>query len=68
MGELMFMMKGGQGRKPIAKEDLVERFGISEMSVQFPEISRSALFITVTEHLSYRKPCARWIPKILYDD
>ena len=46
--------EGGQGRKSVATEEIVEkvnqvvrerrRFTISELSVEFPEISRSVLY------------------------
>ncbi|XP_035219948.1 uncharacterized protein LOC118193022 [Stegodyphus dumicola] len=66
---------GGQGRKPVSMYDLVQRvdqairgnrwctiFGLSDL---FLEISRSALYIIVSERLEYRKLCARWAPKML---
>ncbi|GBM92553.1 hypothetical protein AVEN_185615-1 [Araneus ventricosus] len=66
---------GGQGRKPVSTDDLVQRvdqairgnrrFTISGLSDLFPEISRSALYTIVSERLEYRKLCARWVPKML---
>ncbi|XP_005095863.1 uncharacterized protein LOC101861574 [Aplysia californica] len=45
------------------KED--ERFTLSWLSSNFPEISRSLLLEIVTDHLGYRKVCSRWVPKQL---
>lgn len=68
---------GGQGRKRVSTDDLVQRvdqairenrrFTISVLSDSFPEISRSALYTIVSETLQYRKLCARWVPKMLSD-
>lgn len=70
--------EGGQGRKTVATEEIVQRvdqvvkenrrFTIDELSVKFPEVSRSSLYSIVTEHLRYRKLCARWVPKQLTDN
>lgn len=70
--------EGGQGRKSVATDDIVQRvdqavkenrrFTISELSMKFPEVSRSSLYSIVTEQLGYRKVCARWVPKMLTDD
>ena len=67
----------GQGRKSVATVGLVQRvdqvvrgkrrFTISELSEEFPDISRSALY-TIVRDLGYRKLCARWVPKMLSDD
>ena len=67
----------GRGRPSQVTEELVEkvdkavrtrrRFTISELSDDFPEISRTSLFCVVTENLGYRKYCARWVPKQLTD-
>ena len=35
-------------------------FTISEVYEQYPEVSRSVVYEIVTEHLQYRKICARW--------
>ncbi|GBO01995.1 hypothetical protein AVEN_102938-1 [Araneus ventricosus] len=61
---------GGQRRKPVSTDDLVQRvdqairgnrrFTISGLSNLFPEISRSILYTIVSERLEYRKLCARW--------
>ncbi|XP_063215963.1 histone-lysine N-methyltransferase SETMAR-like [Bacillus rossius redtenbacheri] len=69
--------EGGQGRKSVATDETVQRvdavvrerrrFTISELSEQFPLISRSALYAIVTDNLGYRKICARWVPKMLTD-
>jgi histone-lysine N-methyltransferase SETMAR len=63
------------GRPSISTDDLVElvqerimenrRFTITELSSHFPQISRSLLHEIVTEHLLFRKLCARWVPKQL---
>ena len=57
--------EGGHGRKSVATVGLVERvdqvvrgkrkFTISELSEEFPEISRSALYTIVSKDLGYRK-------------
>ncbi|XP_035204431.1 uncharacterized protein LOC118179366 [Stegodyphus dumicola] len=70
--------EGGQGRKSVATDDIVQRvdqavkqnrrFAISELSMKFPDVSRSSLYSIVTEQLHYRKVCARWVPQILTDD
>ena len=63
------------GRPSVASENLVERidvkirenrrFTITELSEQFPEVSRTVLYELVTKELQYRKVCARWVPKML---
>lgn len=70
--------EGGQGRKSVVTDNLVQRvdkvvrenrrFTISVLSRKFPEISRSSLYAIVTDHLGYRKLCARWVPKLLTDN
>jgi histone-lysine N-methyltransferase SETMAR len=35
--------------------------------LEFPEVSRSSLYSIVSEHLGYKKICARWVPKMLSD-
>ncbi|GBN85481.1 hypothetical protein AVEN_96752-1 [Araneus ventricosus] len=39
------------------------RFAISDLSMNFQNISRSLLHEIVTEHLHYKKLCSRWVPK-----
>jgi hypothetical protein len=41
------------------------RFTISEVSFEFPHISRTLLCEIITISLGYHKFCARWVPKIL---
>lgn len=63
------------GRPSVVSDELVEkinakirdnrRFTISELSSEFPQISRTVLYEVVTDRLGYRKFCARWVPKIL---
>ena len=43
------------------------RFTISELSEEFPQISRTTLYRIVTDRLGYHKFCARWVPKQLTD-
>lgn len=43
------------------------RLTISELSLQFPNVSRSVIYEIVTEKLGYKKLCARWVPKMLTD-
>jgi hypothetical protein len=37
----------------------------SELSCEFPQISRTVLYEIITVRLGYHKFCARWVPKIL---
>lgn len=65
------------GRPSVVNESLVQevdnkvrenrRFTISSLRDDFPNVSRSVLYGIVTEHLNYRKLCARWVPKMLTD-
>lgn len=65
------------GRPSLITDDLKKRVDdfirkdrrvkLSELSKQFPEISRSLLYEIVTDHLNYRKICSRWVPKMLTD-
>jgi hypothetical protein len=41
------------------------RFTISELSCEFPQISRSVLYKIITVRLGYHMFCARWVPKTL---
>jgi transposase len=68
---------GGQGRPSIVTDELVQKvdqcvrgkrlFTISELSEEFPQTSRTALYRIVTDRLGYHKLCARWLPKQLTD-
>ncbi|GFV70112.1 HTH_48 domain-containing protein [Trichonephila clavipes] len=40
------------------------RFTITELSLSFPQVSRTLLFEIVTQKLGYHKFCARWVPKL----
>jgi len=63
------------GRPSVVSENLIERidtkirenrrFTITELSEQFPEVSRTVLYELVTEELQYHKICARWVPRML---
>lgn len=63
------------GRSSILTDELVEktdeavrgdrRSTLEELSVVFPQISRSLLHETIAETLGFRKLSARWIPKQL---
>ena len=63
------------GRPSIITDSLVElvrerimenrRVTITELGSHVPQISRSLLHEIVTEHLLFRKLCARWVPKQL---
>jgi hypothetical protein len=37
------------------------RFTISELSCEFPHISRTVLYEIITDRLGYHKFCARWV-------
>jgi hypothetical protein len=62
------------GRPTVVTQELVQmidkkvrenrRFTISELSHQFPQISRALLHKVITEDLGYWKFCARWVPKV----
>lgn len=66
------------GRPSVVTDELAEqingricdnrRFTVSELSDEFPQISRTVLYEIVTERLRYRKFCARWVPKILSEN
>lgn len=43
------------------------RFNLDSLNEFFPQISRSLLHEVVTDHLGYKKMCARWVPKVLTD-
>ena len=47
-----------QKLKRIIREN--RHFAISEVYEQCPEVSRTVVYEIVTEHLQYRKICARW--------
>uniref|UniRef100_A0A8D8R8P0 Histone-lysine N-methyltransferase SETMAR n=1 Tax=Cacopsylla melanoneura TaxID=428564 RepID=A0A8D8R8P0_9HEMI len=63
------------GRPSIVTDELVEqienalrddrRLTLDELSVIFPQISRTLLHEIITETLGYRKLSARWVPKQL---
>ena len=38
-------------------------FTISEVYEQCPQVSRTVVYEIVTEHLQYRKICARWVAR-----
>jgi len=69
--------EGGQERRLIVTDELVQkvdqclrgkrRFTISELSEEFQQTSRTALYRTVMDRLGYHKFCARWVPKQLTD-
>jgi len=40
------------------------RFTISDLSLHFPQISRTLLYDIVSSYLCYRKVCPRWVPKM----
>ena len=61
--------EGSQGRHSIVTNELVQqieqrvrekrRFTISELSEEFPQISRTSLYEIVTARLSFHKFCTR---------
>ena len=63
------------GRPSLVSDDLVRKvnervrddrhFTISDLSLHFPQISRTLLYDNVSSHLGYRKVCAQWVPKML---
>ena len=70
--------EGRSGRPSVITDDLVEkvntalrgnrRFTISELSLEFPQVSRSMIYDIVSEKLGYKKLCARLVPKMLTDE
>ena len=62
-------------RPSVITDDLVDkvnttirgnrRFTISELSLEFPQVSRSMIYDIVSEKLGYKTLCARWVPKML---
>jgi hypothetical protein len=41
------------------------RFTISDLSLHFPQMSRTLIYDIVSSNLGYRKVCAQWVPKML---
>ena len=66
------------GRPSLVNDDLVRqvnervrddrRFTISDLSLHFPQISRTLLYDIVIIHLGYQKACARWVPMMLTEE
>jgi hypothetical protein len=72
MGEQMLTMKSEVfGEPSVVGDELVRserwRFTILELSCEFPQISRTVLYETITVRLGFHRFCARWVPKILTD-
>jgi hypothetical protein len=73
----MFTMKSEMfGQPSVVSVDVVQsvyqkicerrRFTITELSCEFPQISRTLLYENITVRLGYHhKFCARWVPKML---
>jgi hypothetical protein len=67
--------EGRSGRQSAASGDLVQsadqnicerrRFTISELSCEFPQISRIVLYEIITVRLICHKLCARWVSKMI---
>jgi len=63
------------GHLSLVNDDLVHKFNervhddrcftIPDLSLQFPQISKTVLYDIVSSHLGYRKVCAQWVPKML---
>ena len=66
------------GRRSLVNDDLVRKFNervrddrhftIFDLSLHFPQISRTLLYDIVSSHLGYQKVYARWVPKMLTDE
>jgi len=66
------------GHPSLVNDDLVRkvnervrndrRFTISDLSLHFPQTSRTLLYDIVSSHLGYRKVFARWVPKMLTEE
>ena len=62
------------GRPSLVNDDLVRkvnervrddrRFTISDLSLHFPQISRTLLYDIFSSHLGNHKVCARWVSKM----
>jgi len=50
------------------RECVMTRFTISDLSLHFPQISRTLLYDIVSSHLGYQKVCAWWVPKMLTEE
>jgi hypothetical protein len=75
-GEQMFTMKSELvGWPSVVCDDLVQSVDqkicerrpltISDLSSEFPQISRTVLYEIITVRLGYHKFCARWVPKMI---
>jgi hypothetical protein len=63
------------GQPSVVSDDLVQSddqkicerrcFTISELSREFPQISRTALYETIIVRLGFYKFCTQWVPKLL---
>jgi len=66
------------GRPSLVNDDLVRKgnervrddrhFTISDLSLYFPQISRTLLYNIVSSHLGYREVFARRVPKMLTEE
>ena len=66
------------GRPSLVNDDLVRkvnervrddrRFTISNLSLHFPQISRTLIYDIVSSHFGYRKVCARCVPKVFTEE
>jgi [histone H3]-lysine36 N-dimethyltransferase SETMAR len=66
------------GRPSIITDEVVDavqtkiltdrRIKISELCIDFPDVSRGTIFEIVKNCLGYKKLCARWVPKMLTAD
>ena len=63
------------GRPSVITGDLMEkvnttirgnrRVTISELSLEFPQVSRPVIYDIVSEKIGYKKLCVRWVPNML---
>jgi hypothetical protein len=63
--------KERSGRRSVVNDEIVQsvdqnicerrRFTISELSCEFPYISRTVLYEVITDKVGYHKFCARWV-------
>ena len=71
--EQMFMTLRDQNKPSVITDALKQKlnriirenrhFTISEVYEQCLEVSRTVVYEIITEHLQYRKICARWVPR-----
>ncbi|GFS70381.1 uncharacterized protein TNCV_4157961 [Trichonephila clavipes] len=67
------LLRHAVGRPSVITDDLMQavetkirensRFTIYTLSLEFPVVSRSAVYKIVTEDLNFKKLCSQWLPR-----